>query len=120
MSRAATKAITVCPPCFWARGRPSALSPRGRVPIPRGCARPAAEASRGDLRTRVRTPIRCSREAGRDGVRGRDVMKRRIVLGVLGAVGGLTLTGAAYQQRGQQGPKVAEIEKVKDNLYMLT
>ena len=47
-------------------------------------------------------------------------MKRRIVLGVIVAVGALSLAGAAYQQRGPQGPKIAEIEKVKDNLYMIT
>src|SRR6202163_2443778 len=47
-------------------------------------------------------------------------MRRRIVLGVIVAVGALSLAGAAYQQRGPQGPKIAEIEKVKDNLYMIT
>ncbi len=45
-------------------------------------------------------------------------MKRGIVLGALLAVGALSLGVAAYQQQ-QQGPKVVEVEKVRDNLYML-
>jgi cyclase len=50
-------------------------------------------------------------------------MKRGIVLGVLLAVGGLSLAAAGFQApagRGQQGPNVAEIEKVNDRLYMIT
>lgn len=53
-------------------------------------------------------------------------MKRPLVLGAVIAVGGLslTLTGAqnppAGQGRGVQGPPVAQIEKVKDNLFMIT
>jgi len=50
-------------------------------------------------------------------------MKRGIVLGVVVAVGALSMTavGARGVSQGsaQQAPKVAEIEKVKDNLYLL-
>jgi glyoxylase-like metal-dependent hydrolase (beta-lactamase superfamily II) len=45
-------------------------------------------------------------------------MRRGIVLGTLIAVAALSLGVAAYQQQ-PQGPKVVEVEKVKDNLYML-
>ena len=44
-------------------------------------------------------------------------MKRAIVLGALVAVGSLSL--AAYQPPQQQGPKVVEVDKVKDNLWVL-
>jgi glyoxylase-like metal-dependent hydrolase (beta-lactamase superfamily II) len=48
-------------------------------------------------------------------------MKRLLVLGVLLGVGAFSLTVAA--QRGgppqDQGPKVVEVDKVKDNLYIL-
>src|SRR5437762_13219839 len=44
-------------------------------------------------------------------------MKRAIVLGALVAVGGLSL--AAYQPPQPQGPKVVEVDKVKDNLWVL-
>lgn len=50
-------------------------------------------------------------------------MKRAAVLGVLLAVGGFSIAVAAYQGQGQgraQGPNVAEIQKVKENLYMIT
>jgi hypothetical protein len=61
-------------------------------------------------------------------------MKRGIVLGVVVAVGALSMTLAGFQNppagagqgrgegrgRGPQGPPVAEIEKVRDNLYMIT
>jgi cyclase len=49
-------------------------------------------------------------------------MRRGIVLGVLLAVGGLSLAAAGFQApaRGPQGPNVAEIEKVNDRLYMIT
>jgi glyoxylase-like metal-dependent hydrolase (beta-lactamase superfamily II) len=49
-------------------------------------------------------------------------MKRSIVLGALIAVGALSLSITAYQapqQQQQQQPKVVEVEKLKDNLYML-
>jgi glyoxylase-like metal-dependent hydrolase (beta-lactamase superfamily II) len=45
-------------------------------------------------------------------------MKRGIVLGVLIAVGALSLVVAA-QQGGQQAPRVVEVEKFKDNLFIL-
>jgi cyclase len=45
-------------------------------------------------------------------------MKRGIVLGALIAVGALSLGVAAYQQQ-PAGPKVVEVDKVKDNLYVL-
>src|ERR671931_1326075 len=45
-------------------------------------------------------------------------MRRAIVLGMLLGVGGLSL--AAYQPPAQQqGPKVVEVDKVKDNLWVL-
>lgn len=44
-------------------------------------------------------------------------MKRSLVLGALVAVGALSLTAAAYQQAPQ--PKVVEVDKVKDNLFIL-
>jgi cyclase len=55
-------------------------------------------------------------------------MRRVIVLGFLLALGGLSLAvkGSQGRQGGQrgggapQGPPVAEIQKVRDNLYMLT
>ncbi len=62
-------------------------------------------------------------------------MKRGMVLGVLLAVGGLSLAATGLQGppagagqgrgeggrgRGPQGPPVAQIEKVKDNLYEIT
>src|SRR4029450_9040190 len=66
--------------------------------------------------------------------RGRRFMKRRILLGGVVAVGALSMTLAGFQNppagaaqgrgegrgRGPQGPPVAEIEKVRDNLYMIT
>jgi cyclase len=60
-------------------------------------------------------------------------MKRGMILGLLIGVGGLSMAVAGFQNppaagqgrgegrgRGPQGPNVAEIEKVKDNLYMIT
>src|SRR5215813_9110392 len=47
-------------------------------------------------------------------------MKRMIVLGAVLAVGAAaSLAARAYQPPAQQGPKVVEVEKIKDNLYML-
>jgi cyclase len=47
-------------------------------------------------------------------------MKRIIVLSTLLAVGAAaSLAARAYQPPAQQGPKVVEVEKIKDNLYML-
>ena len=46
-------------------------------------------------------------------------MKRSIVLGVLIAVGALSLGMTAFQQSQQQGPKVIDVDKVKDNLFVL-
>jgi cyclase len=46
-------------------------------------------------------------------------MKRSIVLGVLIAIGAFSLAAAGLQPPAQQGPKVIEVEKVKDNLFML-
>jgi len=44
-------------------------------------------------------------------------MKRAFVLGTLMAIVSLSL--AAFQPPQQQGPKVVEVDKVKDNLYVL-
>ena len=46
-------------------------------------------------------------------------MKRTIVLGVLIGVGALSLVVAAYQAPAQQAPKVIQVDKIKDNLYVL-
>ncbi len=49
-------------------------------------------------------------------------MKRKIVLGVLLGVASLSLVVAAQQQAGrgwQPAPKVVEVEKLKDNLFVL-
>jgi cyclase len=52
-------------------------------------------------------------------------MRREMVLGLVIAAGGLSLTLAgaqnppAGQGRGAQGPPVAQIEKVKDNLFVI-
>jgi len=45
-------------------------------------------------------------------------MRRGIVLGVLLAIGALSITAAAVQQGGQP-PMVVEIDKLKDNLYVM-
>jgi cyclase len=51
-------------------------------------------------------------------------MRRAIVLGVLLAIGGVSLAVKGFQApKGggtPQGPPVAEIQKIKDNLYLLT
>jgi glyoxylase-like metal-dependent hydrolase (beta-lactamase superfamily II) len=46
-------------------------------------------------------------------------MRRGIVLGVLLAIGGLSMTAAAVQQPAGQQPMVVEIDKLKDNLYVM-
>jgi glyoxylase-like metal-dependent hydrolase (beta-lactamase superfamily II) len=43
-----------------------------------------------------------------------------MVLGALVAVGAATAVSAAYQAQPQNAPKVVKVEKLKDNLYMLT
>src|SRR5256884_2574699 len=45
-------------------------------------------------------------------------MSRGAVLGTLIGIGALSLAAAAYQAQ-PQGPKVVEVEKLKDNLFML-
>src|SRR5438552_7106351 len=45
-------------------------------------------------------------------------MRRGLVLGLLIGVGALSLAAGAYQAQ-PQGPKVVEVEKLKDNLFML-
>ena len=56
-------------------------------------------------------------------------MKRGMLLGVLLAVGALSIALSGYQaqpaagrggQQQPQGPKIVEAQKIKDNLYMLT
>ncbi len=49
----------------------------------------------------------------------RPHMKRGIVLGVLIAAGALSLAMAAQGGGGQQAPKTIEVEKLKDNLFVL-
>src|SRR4029077_7473701 len=46
-------------------------------------------------------------------------MRRATVMFALIAVGALSLGLKAFQPPAQQGPKVIEVEKVKDNLFML-
>ena len=46
-------------------------------------------------------------------------MKRGIVFGALVLVGALSFGVSAYQPPAADGPKVIEVEKVKDNLYVL-
>src|SRR4051812_23367490 len=46
-------------------------------------------------------------------------MKRLIFLATLVAVGGLSIGIAAFQQPPANAPKVVEVEKLRDNLYML-
>jgi cyclase len=46
-------------------------------------------------------------------------MRRAVVLGVLMAAGALSLSVAASQTPPAPQPKVVEVEKLKDNLYML-
>jgi len=50
-------------------------------------------------------------------------MKRTIVLGILFAAGALSMSVAAWQQPaaggGQSAPRVVEVDKLKDNLYMM-
>jgi len=46
-------------------------------------------------------------------------MRRVVALGVILGMGVLSAVVAAYQQGQPQGPKVVEVEKLKDNLYML-
>ena len=49
-------------------------------------------------------------------------MRRQIVLGILFAAGALTMTVNALQQPpagGAQAPRVVEVEKLKDNLFVL-
>jgi hypothetical protein len=46
-------------------------------------------------------------------------MNRGVVLGVLVGVGAATAGAAAYQAQQQNAPKVVEVEKLKDNLFML-
>jgi cyclase len=50
---------------------------------------------------------------------GEEPMKRCVVLGTLLIVGGLSMTLAAFQQPAQPAEKVIEVDKVKDNLYVL-
>src|SRR5215216_8021971 len=47
-------------------------------------------------------------------------MRRLFVLGVLAAAGSLSMAVAALQQpAGQAAPKVVEVDKLKDNLYVM-
>ena len=46
-------------------------------------------------------------------------MKRIILLAVFLAIGAASLVARGYQPPAQQGPKVVEVEKLKDNLFML-
>ena len=45
-------------------------------------------------------------------------MSRGWVFGVIAGVGMLSAAAGAYQAQQQAAPKVVEVEKLKDNLYM--
>src|SRR5262245_18167673 len=47
-------------------------------------------------------------------------MRRYAALGAILTIGALTMTAAAYQAQAPAAPKVIDIQKVKDNLYVLT
>ena len=47
-------------------------------------------------------------------------MTRKIALGTLLAVSALSLAVSGFQAPSPAGPKVVEVEKIKDNLFMLT
>jgi glyoxylase-like metal-dependent hydrolase (beta-lactamase superfamily II) len=47
-------------------------------------------------------------------------MSRRWVVGVFVGVAALSVAATAYQAQQANAPKVVEVEKLKDNLYMLT
>src|SRR5215510_3599264 len=47
-------------------------------------------------------------------------MKRVLVLATLLIVGGFSLAVSASQQSAQTAPKVVEVQKLRDNLFMLT
>lgn len=47
-------------------------------------------------------------------------MKRLLLLVSLVAVGGLSISVAAFQQPPANAPKVVQVQKLRDNLYMLT
>jgi len=52
----------------------------------------------------------------------RRLLKRPVVLGVLIAMGAVSMSVAAFQQPaggGQPAPRVVEVDKLKDNLYMM-
>src|SRR5688500_18178459 len=48
-------------------------------------------------------------------------MKRAMVLGILVAAGAMSMTVAAFKQppAGQPAARVVEVEKLKDNLYVM-
>ena len=47
-------------------------------------------------------------------------MKRLVLLGVLVGVGALSLSAAQQPPAAPAGPRVIDIQKLKDNLYVLT
>ena len=47
-------------------------------------------------------------------------MRRSVVLGVIVLIGAISVAAAAYQAQQPAGPKVIELQKLKDNLYVLT
>src|SRR4051794_36375600 len=46
-------------------------------------------------------------------------MKRCVLLGTLIVAGALSITVAAFQQPSQPAAKTIDVDKIKDNLYML-
>ena len=47
-------------------------------------------------------------------------MRRLVLLGVLVGVGALSLSAAQQPPAAPAGPRVIDIQKLKDNLYVLT
>src|SRR2546427_8053544 len=64
-------------------------------------------------------PYQIDRAGVQPGVTRSHDMRRTIVLGVLLAAGALSVAVGAYQPAGGQQPKVIEVEKLKDNFWVL-
>src|SRR5690349_345113 len=93
------------------------ISGRGPPPYDSNCF-PIPSSSSTSVRTNETQPTWSASNAA-----GGHAMKRATVLLALLAIGSVSLAVKAYQAPpaggGQQQPKVVEVEKIKDNLYML-
>src|SRR6478609_4391237 len=88
------------------------LSPVSARPFVRQFASPATFMTRvpGGTNQRCRTR--------KHNLRREDSMKRVVVLGALITIGALSVGLAAFQAPADQ-PKVVQVDKLKDNLYVL-